>query len=77
MYDWFSNVNLVLTQDAADFLELAWKGDASSDAYLEDVMGIMNYPSDLAEFKMVLENMMNDWMATFDEESEDDRDDST
>jgi hypothetical protein len=74
MYDWFSNVNLILTEDAAGYLELAWEGDASSDAYLEDVMGIMNYPSDLAEFKMVLENMMNDWMATFDEESEDDMD---
>jgi hypothetical protein len=34
-------------------------------------MGMISYQGDLAEFKQVLEGMMNEWYASTDDESED------
>ena len=42
--------------------------DGSAQAYLADVMGMMQYQGDAAEFEMVLDNMMNDWMNEMGEE---------
>jgi hypothetical protein len=78
-YDWWYEeleaLNIIITEDSFVYLEMYLNSEDSNIAFLEDVLGMIDYPSDATEFQMVIDGMVDDFMMDMEEEDEEDDDD--
>jgi hypothetical protein len=55
--------NIIITEEAYVYLEMYLNSEDSNIAFLEDVVGMIDYQSDANEFQMVIDGMVDDWEA--------------